>query len=91
MLVSIDKNTIFNLFGADTFNNLETIFDNMSPSLVEYHLADFCNSDNLSYFNKKDVENSFHFGDYGLYIDYNKNMFLEINETKQDDTTLSLW
>ncbi|AXK48873.1 hypothetical protein CRU87_02175 [Aliarcobacter trophiarum LMG 25534] len=91
MLVLVDKNSILNLFGVDTFGDLESILDTMSPSLVEYHLSNFLNSEDLGYFNKKDIENSFYIGDYSLYLDYNKNIFLETNELKEDTQTLSLW
>ena len=56
MIVSIDKNYLFNIFGVNNFSSLETIIDSMAPSLVEYHLSSFCedNSDTI-YFNKRDV------------------------------------
>ncbi len=53
MFVNIDKNIILNIFGVDTFYGLEKVLDNMSPSLVEYHLSNFLDSDNSSYFDKK--------------------------------------
>ena len=53
MFVNIDKNIILNIFGVDTFYGLEKVLDSMSPSLVEYHLSNFLDSDNSSYFDKK--------------------------------------
>ncbi len=55
MFVNIDKNIILNIFGVDTFYGLEKVLDNMSPSLVEYHLSNFLDSDNSSYFDKKKI------------------------------------
>ena len=48
----------------DTFYGLEKVLDNMSPSLVEYHLSNFLDSDNSSYFDKKNIETTFNIGDY---------------------------
>ena len=91
MFVNIDKNIILNIFGVDTFYGLEKVLDNMSPSLVEYHLSNFLDSDNSSYFDKKDIETTFNVGVYNLHIDYNKNLFIEVNEAQKDEQTLSFW
>lgn len=93
MIVSIDKNYLFNLFGVDNFSCLETTIDTMAPSLVEYHLSSFCenNSDDVVYFNKRDIEKSFFAGDYTLYLDYSENLYLELLESSIDDTTLPFW
>lgn len=91
MLVLVDKSSILNFFGVDNFCGLEGVLDTMSPSLAEYYLSSFLNSEDLSYFNKKDVETSLDIGDYILYLDYNKNIFLETNDIKEDTQTLSLW
>ena len=37
----------------------------------------FANNDD-SYFNKRDIEESISIGDYNLYIDYSKNIYLEL-------------
>ncbi len=91
MFISVDKNIILNLFGVDTFYGLESVLDTMSPSLVEYHLSNFLDSDNSSYFDKKNIETTFNIGDYNLHIDYNKNLFIEVNEAQKDEQTLSFW
>ena len=56
MFIAVDKNSILNLFKVDTFSELESVLELMSPSLVEYHLMSFLNGENTSYFDKKDVE-----------------------------------
>ncbi len=92
MIVSIDKNYLFGLFGVDNFYSLETTIDTMAPSLVEYHLSSFCDgSCQTAYFNKKDVEKSLFSGDYTLYLDYNEDIYLELFESNIDDMTQSLW
>ncbi len=92
MLVLVDKSSIFRLFGVDTFFDLESTLYSMSPSLVEYHLTSFLDSENLNYFNKKNIETSFYIGGFSLYLDYNKDIFLEENSTKEDTIErLSLW
>ena len=67
MFIAVDKNSILNLFKVDTFSELESVLELMSPSLVEYHLMSFLNGENTSYFDKKDVETSLYFGEYSLY------------------------
>ena len=53
MFIAVDKNSILNLFKVDTFSELESVLELMSPSLVEYHLMSFLNGENTSYFDKK--------------------------------------
>lgn len=92
LIVSINKDSVFSLFGADSFNNLEIVLDNMSPSMVEYHLLDICNSnDEHLYFNKRDIENSFSFGDFSFYIDYDSNLYIEQSSSYDDCSTQSFW
>lgn len=92
MIISIDKDSLFNIFGVNSFNSLETIIDSMAPSLVEYHLSNFYSYNNyMVYFNKRDVEESVSIGDYYLYLDYNKNVYLEVIESGLDEDTQTLW
>ena len=92
MIISVDKDSLFNIFGVSSFNSLENMIDSMAPSLVEYHLSSFynCNNDNV-YFNKRDVEESVSIGEYSLYYDYNENIYLEVSESNFDDNTQTLW
>ena len=92
MIVSVDKDYIYNFFGVNDFFTLEKILDNFAPSLLEYDFQDFCNSfEELMFFNKKDVENSFSQGIYTLILDYNQNLFLEVEDKVSDDSTSTLW
>ena len=89
MITQVNKDSLYNMFGVDNFNLLENALDNMAPSLVEYYLSSFVNNDD-SYFNKRDIEESISIGDYNLYIDYSKNIYLELNNTIEDSTQ-SFW
>ncbi len=92
MIISVDKDSLFNIFGVSSFNSLENKIDSMAPSLVEYHLSNFYNYNNDNvYFNKRDVEESVSIGEYNLYFDYNENIYLEVTESNLDDNTQTLW
>lgn len=92
MIISVDKDSLFNIFGVSSFNSLEDKIDSMAPSLVEYHLLNFYNYNNDNvYFNKRDVEESVSIGEYNLYFDYNENIYLEVTESNFDDNTQTLW
>ena len=89
MITQVNKDSLYNMFGVDNFNLLESALDNMAPSLVEYYLSSLTSNDD-SYFNKRDIEDSISIGDYNLYIDYSKNIYLELNNTIEDSTQ-SFW
>ncbi len=89
MITQVDKDSLFNIFGVKNFELLHSAIDNMAPSLVEYYLSSFTSDDEL-YFNKRDIEESISIGDYNLYIDYTKNIYLELNSTTEE-ITQSFW
>lgn len=89
MITQVDKDSLFNTFGVKNFKLLHSAIDNMAPSLVEYYLLSFTSDDEL-YFNKRDIEESISIGDYNLYIDYTKNIYLELNSTTEE-ITQSFW
>lgn len=89
MITQVNKNSLFNMFGVKDFNLLESAIDRMAPSLVEYYLSSLTDDDD-TYFNKRDIEESISIGDYNLYIDYSKNIYLELTSTFED-TTQSFW
>jgi len=92
MIFLVNKSSILNLFGVENFNSLKSVVDNMSPSLVEYYLASFCNNNHdIVYFNKRDIENSIFIGEYNIYLDYNENMYLEVTQLNLNNVTKSLW
>ena len=89
MIIQVNKDSLYTMFGVDNFNLVEYALDNIAPSLVEYYLSSFVNNDD-SYFNKRDIEESISIGDYNLYIDYSKNIYLELNNIIEDSTQ-SFW
>jgi hypothetical protein len=91
MITLVNTDSLYNIFGVQDFDFLEGAIDNMAPSLVEYYLSSFCDSNDELYFNKRDVEESISIGDYTLYIDYSKNIYLELLSTRNDDFTQTLW
>lgn len=92
MIISIDKEHIYNLFGVTDFISLEMAIDIMAPSLLDYHFSDFFkHGEEILFFNKREIENSFYLGNYSLYLDYNENLFLEIDDLEVDDSTSSFW
>lgn len=90
MITLINKDLLYNSFGVDTFETLEQVVESMAPSLVEYYLSSLCENSDEIYLNKKEIESSILIGDYNLYIDYSKNVYLEI-EITQDEQTQSFW
>lgn len=89
MITQVNKDSLFNIFGVKNFELLHSAIDNMAPSLVEYYLSSLTSDDEL-YFNKRDIEESISIGDYSLYIDYSKNIYLELNSTTEE-VTQSFW
>ena len=89
MITQVNKDSLFNIFGVKNFELLHSAIDNMAPSLVEYYLSSLSSDDEL-YFNKRDIEESIFIGDYSLYIDYSKNIYLELNSTTEE-ITQSFW
>ena len=90
MITSVNKDSLYNIFGVQTFGLLEGAIDTMAPSLVEYYLANLSEYADEAYFNKKDIEESVSIGDYNLYIDYNENIYLESISTN-DNYTQGFW
>lgn len=90
MTTQVSKNLLFNTFGVEDFNSLEEVINDMPPSMVEYHLANLGNLDDDSYLNKRDIEKTLVFGEYNLYLDYDSNIYLEV-DLVESNVTDSLW
>ncbi len=93
MILLLNKNSLFSTFGVDNFNSLDNVINSMSPSMVEYYLSDLSNENDNIYLNRKNIQNSICIGEYSLYLDYDEDIYLEIEEnTLLDDfETQSLW
>ena len=92
MITLLDKTSLYNTFGVNSFNSIEEAINKMAPSMVEYYLTDLSEYSEDIYLNKRDIENSLYIGDYSLYIDYNDNIYLELDNIKDlTNETSSLW
>ena len=92
MITLIDKVSLYNTFNIDDFLSLEGAIDNMAPSTVEYHLYDLSDDCEDIYLNKREIEHSVFVGDYSLYIDYNENVYLEVDtEIINNQQTGTFW
>lgn len=93
MIVQLDKNSLFSIFAVESFELLENSLSSLAPSMVEYYLSDLGSSsmDNI-YLNKRNIQQSINVGEYSLYLDYNSDIFLEINVNENCEyETGSLW
>ena len=97
MTTLLNKETLYNTFGVDSFHSLGDAINNMAPSMVEYYLSDLCDYSNINdaengfYLNKRNIENSIIFGEFSIYIDYSEDIFLEIEVSEDEQDTGSLW
>jgi len=91
-MILLNKDNLYSTFNSNDFDELKIAVDNISPSMAEYYLNDLAleNSSDL-HLNKSDIEKSFYLNDYSLYLDYNKNIFLEISKNNSEDKSSTLW
>ncbi|WP_428022933.1 hypothetical protein [Arcobacter sp.] len=91
MILLLNKISLYSTFGVDDFDSLDKTINNMAPSMVEYYLSDLSNGVENIYLNKKNIQNSLNIGDFSIYLDYEDEVYLEINDEKEDLETSSLW
>ncbi|MGB1227096.1 MAG: hypothetical protein ACPG9K_04335 [Poseidonibacter sp.] len=92
MITLLNKLSLYNTFGVDNFNSIEGAINNMAPSMVEYYLSNLSEDSEDIYLNKREIENSLFIGDYSLYIDYNDNIYLELDNNQTTNyETASFW
>lgn len=91
MIILLNKISLYNTFGVNTFNELENSINLMAPSMVDYYLSDLCSYEEETYLNKKNIEQSILIDDYSIYCDYDENIYLEVNEETSKNETASLW
>ena len=91
MILLLDKTSLYLTFGVDDFQSLDDAINNMAPSMVEYYLSDLSNGIEDIYLNKRNIQNSLNIGDYSIYLDYEDEIYLEINDEKDDSYEKSLW
>lgn len=91
MILLLNKISLYATFGVDDFNSLDEAINKMAPSMVEYYLSDLSNGIENIYLNRRNIQNSLNIGDFAIYLDYENEIYLEINDEKEDFETSSLW
>jgi len=93
MVLHLNSNSLYSTFGVDSFLTLDDAINNMAPSMVEYYLSDLSDGNDDAYLNKRNIQNSINIGEYSIYLDYDDEVYLEIEDTKNEDEyeTGSLW
>lgn len=91
MLILLNKTSLYNTFGVNTFDELESSINTMAPSMVDYYLSDLCSYNEETYLNKRNIEKSIVIDDYSIYYDYDENIYLEMSEEINENETASLW
>jgi hypothetical protein len=92
MILLLNKSSLYLTFGVDNFDSLDEIINSMAPSMVEYYLSDLSNGVEDIYLNKKNIQSTIDIGEYAIYLDYDDEIYLEIEEKDEADLeTASLW
>ncbi len=91
MLILLNKTSVYNTFGVNSFDELENSINTMAPSMVDYYLSDLCSYNEETYLNKRNIEKSIVIDDYSIYYDYDENIYLEMSEEINENETASLW
>ncbi|TLP35847.1 hypothetical protein [Arcobacter arenosus] len=92
MILLLNKISLFSTFGVDSFDSLDASINTMAPSMVEYYLSDLSSGNDDTYLNKRNIQNSINIGEYSIYLDYDDEIYLEIEDNQEDDyETASLW
>jgi len=92
LIIVLDKNLVYSTFNVEMFDQIAIATQTMAPSMIEYYLSDLAsNSEESSYINKSEIQNSIYLDEYMLYIDYSDNIYLEFTEKNNDYETESLW
>jgi len=92
MVLLLNKNSLYSTFGVSDFDSLDVNINSMAPSMVEYYLSDLSYGNDDAYLNKRNIQNSISIGEYSLYLDYDDEVYLEIENSVEDDfETASLW
>jgi hypothetical protein len=92
MVLILNKASLYSTFGVEDFISLDVVINNMAPSMVEYYLSDLSHGNNDIYLNKRNIQSTINIGDYSLYLDYDDEIYIEIEDSVEDEyETGSLW
>jgi hypothetical protein len=91
LTILLNKYNLFSIFNVENFDQLESSFDTIPPSITEYYLSSLDSIATLNnYLNKSNIQKSLFIDSYSLYLDYNDNIYLEIIKKDDNKETLSL-
>lgn len=91
MVLLLNKLSLYSQFGVNSFDLLDDAINSMAPSMVEYYLSDLSEGNENIYLNKRNIQNSLNIGEFSIYLDYDDEVYLEINNDKEEFETASLW
>ncbi len=92
MVLILNKTSLYSTFGVEDFISLDVVINNMAPSMVEYYLSDLSNGNDDIYLNKRNIQSTINIGEYSLYLDYDDEVYIEIEDNVEDEYgTGSLW
>ena len=87
MIFPLNKDSLFSTFGVDSFYGLDSAINSMAPSMVDYYLSDLSIGTDNIYLNKRSIQDSISIGEFSIYLDYDEEVYLEIQE---DNSSLEL-
>ncbi|MBL6969894.1 MAG: hypothetical protein ISR68_00680 [Campylobacterales bacterium] len=90
MIISLDKNKLYSTFSVSEFEQLESSFDTLAPSMVEYYLSSLSSNDE-TFINRSKIQNTIRVDQYTIYLDYDDNTYMEMTVNDDDYSTGSLW
>ncbi|XPV70067.1 MAG: hypothetical protein ACNI25_05710 [Halarcobacter sp.] len=92
MVLMLNKISLFSTFDVEDFFSLDGAINNMAPSMVEYYLSNLSSGNDDIYLNKRNIQSSITIGEYSLYLDYDDEVYMEIEDSLDDEfETGSLW
>jgi len=92
MIFSVNSDSLFSTFGVAHFGDLDLALNTMAPSMVDYYLSDLSSGMDDTYLNKRNIQDSISIGDFSIYLDYDNEVYLEVEESHaQEFETGSLW
>lgn len=92
MNILIEIDSLLNCLSVENIEEMESIIDSSSPSLVLYKIRNLMESPHDEvYLNKALVERTISCGEIKIHFDYSNNCYLEDNSISQDFDQPTLW
>ena len=87
MILLLDKASLYSTFEASSFDELEDLLEQYSPSIIKYHLDNLISTSCDSYSDKTNIEKTLYLHDFLLYLDYNQDIYIEISQQDNNHQT----